>query len=322
MGKIILTESELISLIKRIIKENYNKPKSINNWGCFLFDENTVQRDFCSFSERQIKGSKKLKEVVKDQIYEISNLIKDSVPDIVKFYTEEDPYFEENRQNLKILEEKLSYCNNTKNTIKKFIDEKIKNNFIFVSKNNDGNYVYDEINFLSTNYSALSYLLTEFKYRKKLDNYSFNDVFKLYFEDNYNGGPNKFNDSQFYNFLGNFLLASTSSLVDENTKEIMKNLRETIKATRSAGQKFENEVYEELVSHVGGKHNVINFTGDGSWVDLLGVDMIYKDETGIWIPVQVKSNFNDCASNKKFCINACVGKDRKDRNGFKTVYYN
>jgi hypothetical protein len=68
------------------------------------------------------------------------------------------------------------------------------------------------------------------------------------------------------------------------------------------------EAHNWLVKNFG-QDNVINFSGDFSWVDFLGVDMLVNSrDSGGWVPVQIKTSIEKCVPNKKFCNNVCIGK--------------
>jgi hypothetical protein len=120
-----------------------------------------------------------------------------------------------------------------------------------------------------------------------------------------------------------------------NAVDTMKNVFHTIKSTSEIGDEAEKKAYAELTKKY---KRVEIFSGDFSWVDFLGVDMMVFDEkqpstyktitgktqdskviTGGWIPVQVKNNIDACNNAKRrFCKSICMG---KKNNVWITKYY-
>lgn len=268
------------------------------SWGCNLFPENSEQKDWCKCTMGRIKSKYGL---IQSEINKIADFLKSQtdLSGTIKFYKEDDPFFSDNINNLNELAKILSSCNKTKDTIDNFKKD-IAKKFLFVNKQED-KFTYSLLNRLNTNYSALAYILTDFRNRKVLKDSSFDDIFNSYF-----GTPkDSMSESYFFNLIVNYL-SSKESFAHEKSKEIVDNILKTIKGTDDIGKKTEIEAYKYLVKTFG-ENNVKDFSGDYSWVDFLGVDMLVYDEKG-WVPVQIKTNPNECKSNTRFCRNICIGK--------------
>ena len=285
--RIILSEQQILML-----------ESNGESWGCNLFPENSEQKDWCKCTMGRIKSKYGL---IQSEINKIADFLKSQtdLSGTIKFYKEDDPFFSDNINNLNELAKILSSCNKTKDTIDNFKKD-IAKKFLFVNKQED-KFTYSLLNRLNTNYSALAYILTDFRNRKVLKDSSFDDIFNSYF-----GTPkDSMSESYFFNLIVNYL-SSKESFAHEKSKEIVDNILKTIKGTDDIGKKTEIEAYKYLVKTFG-ENNVKDFSGDYSWVDFLGVDMLVYDEKG-WVPVQIKTNPNECKSNTRFCRNICIGK--------------
>jgi len=292
--KIILTEDQILML------------ESVgDNWGCNLFEENSEQKDWCICSMSRVKSKYKM---IQEEIDRIADFIKgqSDLSQRVKFFTENDPFFSNNIENLNELEELLSDCEKTETTIKNFKKE-ISKKFLFVDKNED-KYTYNLLNRLNTNYSALSFILTNFRERFKLKDRSFDDIFDLYFKPTYKDEGNEVTESKFFNLIVNYF--SKNSNYYEESKKIIEDTLKTIRGTDQIGKNTEDQAYEYLKSKFG-ENNVKYFSGDYSWVDFLGVDMVvYSSKSNEWVPVQIKTSVDQCKSNYRFCKNVCIGKNQ------------
>lgn len=271
---------------------------NVDGWGCNLFPDNSEEKDWCKCTMGRIKFKYNL---VQSEIDKIADFLKSQtdLSNTIKFYKEDDPFFSDNINNLNKLAELLSYCGKTKETIDKFKKD-IAKKFLFVNKEED-KVTYSLLNRLNTNYSALSYILTNFRNRKGMKNNSFDDIFNSYFYP----PKDKMSESYFFNLIVNHL-SSKESASHQKSKEIVDNVLKTIRGTDDIGKKTEMIAYKYLVENFG-EDNVKDFSGDYSWVDFLGVDMLVNGREG-WVPVQIKTNSNECKSNNRFCRNICMGK--------------
>lgn len=294
--KIILTERQILIL-----------ESDTNNWGCDLFDNNSEQKDWCRCSMGRITKNN-YKTIIQNEIDRVSDFMKGEadLSERIKFYSEEDPFFSNNISNLNELQKLLSpnCAEKTKKTIENFKKDLAKK-FLFVDKEED-KITYSLLNKLNTNYSALSYILTNFRDRAQMKNKSFDDIFDAYFKPvtKYRNDAEETSESEFTNLLINFF----SKKPEFN--EIIDNALKTIRGTDDIGKRTEMEAHDFLVKNFG-QDNVKDFSGDYSWVDFLGVDMVVNSEkSGGWIPVQIKTSIEKCVPNKNFCKNVCIGKYR------------
>ncbi len=286
--------------MKKILKESTMLllEEKEGEWGCGLFPEGTEDREWCSYSSERIKNKK---AAVQEQINKISELFRrpefKDLLDNIKFFKKNDPFYQENINNMVKLKKRLLGTCNFDNYLKKFKEDLAKQ-YVFVDKM-AYKQKYNSISKLNTNYSALAYLLTWFRRDNKAKVYNdpFNVVFDKFFVGS--GKEDTMSESPFVNLIIDYYGRK------EGAVDVMKKVFDTIKSTSKIGENAEREAYIELRKKY---KRVDQFSGDFSWVDMMGVDlMIYDNE---WIPVQVKNNFKDCLGNYRVCKNICMGKDR------------
>jgi hypothetical protein len=287
---IVLNEQQIL-----ILENNYEA------WGCNLFEVKSEKREWCMNAQSKINNKK---SKIQEQIDRIGKHLREdmnlSYSEKVKYYTEGDPFFNENVSNLKSAEELiLPTCEKAKDTFDDF-KSKLAEKFLFVDKEND-KYTYNQLTKLNTNYTALSYLLTEFRSRKGLVGESFDQIFTKYFEN----PPNSLDESPFFNLIIEYFSKR------EEAVNIMSGVLKTIKGTSDIGAESEKSAFKILSEHFD-EENIKVFSGDFSWPDFLGIDMLVleQDLGWGWVPVQVKTNIDKCYGNKKFCKNICIGKDK------------
>lgn len=304
MKKIIrLTESELVSLVKRTIMED-NQSKNDNIWGCESLKYGTEDIEWCKCASPKIKEQKKFLIDVVDKIK--SMLQREDFEDLsknLKIFKKDDPFFEWRiSQFLEVQEELLKNPKQDVNKINSFKkDIALKSLFIHKKEEKEE---YSLLNKLNTNYSALSYLLTLHRKKNNLIGLPFRDVFESYFGINMIK-KEKGEESNFTNFILDYLSGK------EDAEKTMSEVFKTIEKTTGIGTKTEGEAYDYLVKKYG-KENVINYSGDYSFVDLFGIDFMVK---GIvpnmgFIPVQIKTNVTDLKGNYRVAENIAMGKVR------------
>lgn len=288
--------------MKRILKESTMLllEQKEGDWGCQLFAEGSEDREWCNCAIDKVK-SKKI--IIQREIDKISELFKlpeySDLSKNIKYYSKNDEFYKENRENMNKLYKRLKpTC--AEKTQKAFDDfkKKLAKQYLFVDQK-AYKQKYNLINKLNTNYSALSYLLTLYRKDNKdsLYNDSFNKVFEKFFLGSFS--EDRISESPFLNLIIKYYGKKGDAT------NIMNNVFHTIKSTSKIGETAEREAFMELRKKY---KRVDSFSGDFSWVDLMGVDMMIYD--GEWIPVQIKNNFEDCVGNHRFCKNICMGKSR------------
>jgi len=289
--KIVLSEQQILML------EN-----TYEAWGCYLFEAKSEKREWCENAQSRIKYKK---SKIQEQIDRVGKHLKEdkelSYSEKVKYYTETDSFFDENLANFNLAENLiLPTCKKAKDTFDNF-KKNLSEKFLFVDKEND-KYTYNQLTKLNTNYTALSYLLTDFRSRKGLVGESFDQIFTKYFE----APRNSMDESPFFNLIIEYFSDRPEAI------RIMNDVLKTIKGTGDIGAASELSTLTILSEHFG-EENVIVFSGDFSWPDFLGIDMLVleQDLGWGWVPVQVKTKLDKCYGNKKFCKNICIGKEKE-----------
>jgi hypothetical protein len=298
MKKIVrLTESQLVSLIKKSINEVHNTPKFIG--GCNNFPEKSEIREWCDNSKQKIQL--KINDI-KEKIEYVKSLLTsgyyDDLLDNIEFYNEEHSFFSDRISQLNEVKSYLSGCTNFNSSIEEYLNT-IRNKSIFVKRETD-KWEYYILNKLESNYSALAFLLTTFREKNNLINLPFDSVFNRYFIIN-DSQLNNGEESYFTNFLINYFSGG------KNEVEIMKKVLDTMEETTKIGAERERDAYEYLVS-LFGSENVKDYTGNYSFVDMFGIDFMVYSKTLGWIPVQVKSSEKYLFGSTKLCNNLAMGK--------------
>jgi hypothetical protein len=290
--------------MKRILSESTMLllEQKEGSWGCGLFPEDTEDREWCSYSMERIKHKK---VAVQKQIDKISELFKlpeySDLSKNIKRYSQNDSFYQENKDNMNKLYTRLNPdCPEKVKSAFANFKSKLANQYLFVDKMAYKE-KYNSINKLNTNHSALAYLLTLYRRDNKMNLY--NDTFNVVFDKFFVGGgrEDRMDENPFVKLIVNYYVKK------DNAVNIMKNVFNTIKSTTKIGETAEREAFIELRKKY---KRVDSFSGDFSWVDLMGVDIMIYDNG--WIPVQIKNNFKDCFGNHRFCKNICMGKDRGD----------
>jgi hypothetical protein len=308
MKKIIrLTESELVSLVKRTIMEETTNNAEIKIWGCNLFPPNSEEREWCQCATSKVDNKK---SIIIEKVSKVIQILKqDDYSDIsekkLKYFNNNDPFFKERSEKFKEVRDILnSYCSKTNGeygTIAQFRN-KIMRDAVFIEKKDDKS-EYSLLNKLNSNYTAVAYLLTIHRNRNKLIGKTFDFIFNDFFE-NSEIRANRGQESKFVDFMLNFLTDK------EDEVEIMREVFKTIQATTDIGLQTETDAYRFLVRKYG-PENVINYSGDYSFVDLFGIDFMVKGIEGYedrYIPTQVKTNIEHLYGNAKVCENVVMAK--------------
>ena len=268
-------------------------------WGCNLLPKGSEDREWCDTAQTKLDWSRMRQ--IETQIAKIAESLRTDAElefrEKVKFYSEEDPFFSENIENLSKLKKYLSpTCDKAEDSIDNLLTN-LHEKFLFVEKQGD-KFVYSQLTKLNSNYSALAFLLAEYRRRKRLQGMTFDDVFNEYFVESSGLG-----ESPFFNLIMNNFSKKFEAV------NLINGVLQTIENTDKIGKESEEQAYNILVQHFG-EENVVVFSGDYSWADFLGADMIVQEDTlgWGWVPVQIKTKLRKCKPNKKFCKNICMGK--------------
>lgn len=311
-----LYESELVSLVKKVIKETNKDMEKTVKKGMHYYCTSSfspIQQpeiNFCMALEKEILSRKKdfypaFDEVALSYIekekenllnIEIEKLTNDS--DIVKNGFEEMD---------KVGDLLSGNCPNIKNKINSEKYKFFKKYKIYYKIKKDSNtYEYSPINRLNTNYSAISVLITKYFSKKgafdgvtNINNVDWRKIslewlYKLFIpsrnfedirpEDEKTQNPINPSMEELFNsfFKENLVL---------NSREIKKSVEDVLIDTRQRGFDTENDFENILVKDKENNkiQDYIRCAKDFGFVDMfLGIDFLVKEDNR-WYPVQVKT---------------------------------
>lgn len=283
-------------LVRKILREQII-PRELG--GCNYFEKNSYDYKWCKFAEgslskNRIIAYKAIQDYKNDFLKNYQTGLRAQV------YDKKHKFFSDRRNSV------LDAMGKFKKSCPKFYDYIIQKmqNFTkeYVILNAEGE--YDLLNKLNTNWSALSVLLTLAlpENLKDLKTFSISDAQKKFFRDRNDEGFTMF--EKFMNDWG-------KQQMEGNREKIYK----TIIQTSKEGQDIEDEFFNFIREYV----PAIQFSGDYSFMDMIGVDILIQEPGGNWIPVQVKKYGGACSeiSERKnnyrnsMCENWCVSYEKK-----------
>jgi len=285
-----LRESDLSKLVNKVISESTDE-----KYGCD-FLPNGIKKRFCKSIEYDLKNNRRYTNFIQKKINEYSSgYLKNYDGNIRSLeYDRTVDFFKERQAKVIVALEIFKSCNEIINLIKNKMLDFIKE-YVIVDNNTN----YSQLNKLGTNYSALSYMITEVGFELYHDKTT--DVIVNHFFDTYDNDGN----TPFMKFMESF----------ENDTPALNNIVKTINQTTNIGKNTENEVKSFLTSEYpeikfSGDNYFVDFAGDYSFIDMIGIDFAIN-LNGNWIPIQVKTNINSCKplNGVKNCENWCIGKD-------------
>lgn len=262
------------------------------NTGCEYFEPNSHDYKWCKFAENKLqKNTRKPKQAIEKYKRDFLSGYKSGVRAVK--YDKTLPFFSERRTDV------ISALDKFKKTCPKFYNYIIEQMIKFVDSQvilNEKD-EYDLLNKLNTNWSALSLMLTlalpdEYK---TLD---FNQTLDYFF----GKIDEKSATTPFERFMG--------SVTSETGKDLRHKINSTISERTKAGQEIEDEFYQYIKNYT----EVVQYAGDYSFMDMIGVDMVVLNPEGEWVPVQVKKYAGGCDSleyRKNMCENWCVSYEKK-----------
>jgi len=278
-------------LIKKILNES-KKPLV----GCDFFEKNTNDYRWCKFAENKLKlNNRKLSKALEDYKKEYLSTYETGVRAVK--YDKGIEFFSERRD---MVIDALGKFKLSCPKLRSYIIEamtKFTEKFVIWDEKQQ----YDLLNKLNTNYSAAAYMITVELPEKYKTSVSFEDSLKYFFDYKNNDGI-----TPFENFMG--------KIETTNKQEIRNKINQTISQKTKDGQEIEDKFYDYITEQLGGS-NVITYSGDYSFMDMIGIDMVVKNPENKWIPVQIKKYVGACEDSKGYrkhmCENWCVSNESK-----------
>lgn len=276
-------------LIKKILRESVSS-KVLT--GCEYFETDSDDYRWCKFAENKLQKSTRIpKKAIERYKTDILSQFESGVR--AKKYDKSYKFFSDRRSHvidaLKKFEKNCpQFYNYIKGQMVKFV-----NSHVILNEKNE----YDLLNKLNTNWSALSFMLTsELPSEKKTLN--FKAALEYFFEST--------NPETATTPFENFMERIVSSADNESRNKIYQTIREKSKQ----GQAIEDEFFNYIKEYT----DVIQYAGDYSFMDMIGVDMVILNPENKWVPVQVKKYAGGCESadyRKAMCENWCVSYEKK-----------
>jgi len=279
---------DMRDLIRRVLKEEVSNKYST---GCEFFPKNSTDYRWCKFAENKLsKTTKKAKLAIerykKDYLSDYGGEYK-----AVK-YNKSIDFFKDRRSDvINALEKFKSTCPSLYNYVIQQMNKFVES-FVILNQKNE----YDLLNKLNTNWSALALMLTS-ELPEDYKNLDFEKSLNYFFEDT----DEKSGTTPFEKFLDRLLIGSND--------ELKEKIYSTIKEKTKAGQEIEDEFYNYISKYT----ETIQYAGDYSFMDMIGIDMVVKNPDNEWVPVQVKKYSGGCDKaeyRKSMCENWCVSYEK------------
>lgn len=301
MKKIVkLTESDLIRIIKKSIllnevltsdEEGNVRCIGVGNPCNCLNDE--LSNKFCNrlnslFEDKKNKNLRDFTRFIFDKILTDEKLFPNNVLTLGN-KNENEEYVKRMNELIKLLKvlDKYNSCNVLKNIIHTEFNQYIsneKNKKMHVDDDystRDPKKIYSLFNRINTNYKAQSYIFTH--YIDFLNKISPEINYQNYLnmsDDDLSYSLKKLKIKDFGNFIVDFLYGSSF-------REDKKHLKKSLEFTKNKGNENERIVFNKLKERYGNE-NVIQFSGDFSFVDFYGIDGILIINN-IAHPIQISS---------------------------------
>lgn len=266
--------------------------------GCDYFEHHTNDYRWCKFAENKLSRMTK----------RVSNAIEDYKKNYLSTYTtgiravkynKEHEFFSERREMvIDALDKFKTACPKLKKYI---IDSMTRFTDKYVIWNEEQQ--YDLLNKLNTNYTAAAYMMTSELPEYYKTNVSFENALDYFFNRTNEDGVTPFEQ-----FMG--------KIESENKKEIRERINQTIAQKTKEGSEIEDIFYKYISEQIG-PENVVMYSGDYSFMDMIGIDMLIKNPEGVWVPVQVKKYGGGCDdttikyARQHMCENWCVSNEAK-----------
>lgn len=283
--------------IKQVLTEQKN-PKKVMV-GCDYFPQHTNDYRWCKFAENKLmRNTRKVKQAMDEYIKNHLSTYTTGIRAVK--YDKEHEFFSERRE---MVIDALQKFNTSCPKLKKYIIERmVKFTEQYVIWNEEQQ--YDLLNKLNTNYTAAAYMMTSELPEHYKSNVSFENALEYFF----NKVDEKSGSTPFEMFMGR--------IEQENKKEIRDRINQTIAQKTREGSIIEDKFYEYISEQLGSE-NVVMYSGDYSFMDMIGIDMLVKNPEGVWVPVQVKKYVGGCDdttikyARQHMCENWCVSNEAK-----------
>jgi hypothetical protein len=282
--------------IKQVLQEQKTSNKPLV--GCDYFPKHTNDYRWCKNAENELKkNTRRVTKAMEDYKKNFLSTYEGGIR-AVKYNKELEFFSERRKMVIDALKKFELSCPRLKEDI---IKKMVKFTEKYVIWNEEQQ--YDLLNKLNTNYTAAAYMLTIELPEHYKTNVSFEDALEYFFNQKDDDGL-----TPFENFM--------SRIEKVNAEEIRNRVNQTIQYTTDSGNKIE-EMFNKYISEQIGSENVLMYSGDYSFMDMIGIDLVIKNPEGKWIPVQVKKNVLGCDNNttksarKNMCENWCVSNESK-----------
>jgi hypothetical protein len=283
--------------IKQVLTEQKN-PKKVMV-GCDYFPQHTNDYRWCKFAENKLmRNTRKVKQAMDEYIKNHLSTYTTGIRAVK--YDKEHEFFSERRE---MVIDALQKFNTSCPKLKKYIIERmVKFTEQYVIWNEEQQ--YDLLNKLNTNYTAAAYMMTSELPEHYKSNVSFENALEYFFS----RVDEKSGSTPFEMFMGR--------IEQENKKEIRDRINQTIAQKTKEGSIIEDKFYEYISEQLGSE-NVVMYSGDYSFMDMIGIDMLVKNPEGVWVPVQVKKYVGGCDdttikyARQHMCENWCVSNEAK-----------
>lgn len=282
--------------IKEVLKEQKTSKKVMV--GCDYFPNHTNDHRWCKFAENKLmRNTKKVKQAMDDYVKNYLSIYTTGIRAVK--YDKEHEFFSERRE---MVVDALNKFQTSCPKLRKYIiDRMVKFTDQYVIWNEEQQ--YDLLNKLNTNYTAAAFMMTSELPEHYKTNVSFEEALRYFFNDKNNEGT-----TPFERFMG--------KIEGENKKEIRDRINQTIEQKTREGNIIEEKFYDYISEQIGSE-NVVVYSGDYSFMDMIGIDMLVKNPEGNWVPVQVKKYVGGCDdttikyARKHMCENWCVSNEAK-----------
>lgn len=282
--------------IKEVLKEQKGSKKNLV--GCDFFPPHTNDHRWCKFAENKLmRNTKKVKQAMDEYIKNYLSTYTTGIRAVK--YDKENEFFSERRE--MVVDALTKFKSSCPKLRKYVIDRMVKFTEQYVIWNEEKQ--YDLLNKLNTNYTAAAYMMTSELPEHYKTNVSFENALEYFFNRTNEDGVTPFEQ-----FMGR--------IEGENKKEIRDRINQTIAQKTKEGSLIEDKFYEYISEQIGSE-NVVMYSGDYSFMDMIGIDMLVRNPEGNWVPVQVKKYVGGCDdttikyARQHMCENWCVSNEAK-----------